>query len=107
MGWEAMGNERFKLEMPSGYRNERIIALTDSPFREVARNLARELYDRFVMGGWEPQDAWPMIEAECERVTEATRELTTCKPWARKADVSRPTDAEVAALVLTSLKRSK
>lgn len=24
--------------------------------------IARELYDRFVMGGWEPQDAYPQIE---------------------------------------------
>ncbi len=29
---------------------------------QVVIDLARELYDRFVMGGWEPQDAYGQIE---------------------------------------------
>jgi hypothetical protein len=29
---------------------------------ELVIEIARELYDRFVMGGWEPQDAYPQIE---------------------------------------------
>jgi len=28
---------------------------------ELVVEIARELYDRFVMGGWEPQDAYPQI----------------------------------------------
>lgn len=28
---------------------------------QIVIDLARELYDRFVMGGWEPQDAYPTI----------------------------------------------
>ena len=28
---------------------------------ELVITIARELYDRFVMGGWEPQDAYPQI----------------------------------------------
>ena len=34
--------------------------LTDDEKTLVA-SLARELYDRFVMGGWEPQDAYAEI----------------------------------------------
>ena len=30
---------------------------------QLAIDLARELYDRFVMGGWEPQDAHAQIDA--------------------------------------------
>jgi ATP-dependent helicase YprA (DUF1998 family) len=30
---------------------------------QLAIDLARELYDRFVMGGWEPQNAWTLIDA--------------------------------------------
>jgi cysteinyl-tRNA synthetase len=30
---------------------------------QLVIDLARELYDRFVMGGWEPQDAYPQIRA--------------------------------------------
>jgi hypothetical protein len=30
---------------------------------QLVVDLARELYDRFVMGGWEPQDAYPQIRA--------------------------------------------
>jgi len=29
---------------------------------QLVVEIARELYDRFVMGGWEPQDAYPQIE---------------------------------------------
>jgi hypothetical protein len=28
---------------------------------ELVVEIARELYDRFVMGGWQPQDAYPQI----------------------------------------------
>lgn len=31
--------------------------------RSYVVGLARELYDRFVMGGWEPQDSYDTIEA--------------------------------------------
>lgn len=37
--------------------NETTVAL-----RSVVVGLARELYDRFVMGGWEPQDSYELIE---------------------------------------------
>lgn len=30
--------------------------------RSIVVGLARELYDRFVMGGWEPQDSYELIE---------------------------------------------
>jgi hypothetical protein len=30
---------------------------------ELVVTIARELYDHFVMGGWEPQDAYPLIES--------------------------------------------
>ncbi len=33
------------------------------PNEQLVIDLARELYDRFVMGGWEPQDAYPQIRA--------------------------------------------
>jgi hypothetical protein len=32
------------------------------PRQELVAEIARELYDRFVMGGWEPQDAYEQIE---------------------------------------------
>jgi len=32
-----------------------------APSEELVIEIARELYDRFVMGGWEPQDAYPQI----------------------------------------------
>ena len=35
--------------------------------RELIVDLARELYDRFVMAGWEPQDAYPLIGGMLER----------------------------------------
>lgn len=31
--------------------------------RSIVVGLARELYDKFVMGGWEPQDSYELIEA--------------------------------------------
>ena len=33
----------------------------DPSKEELVIEIARELYDRFVMGGWEPQDAYPQI----------------------------------------------
>jgi hypothetical protein len=38
---------------------------------ELVIEIARELYDRFVMGGWEPQDAYPSIRAWLGLTTEA------------------------------------
>ena len=37
-------------------------AASGQPSKETVVELARELYDRFVMGGWEPQDAYGEIE---------------------------------------------
>lgn len=34
---------------------------TQAPSEQLVIDLARELYDRFVMGGWQPQDAHEMI----------------------------------------------
>jgi chromosome segregation ATPase len=34
----------------------------DEGVEPLVVEIARELYDRFVMGGWEPQDAYPQIE---------------------------------------------
>ena len=57
--------------------------VADSSKEELVIEIARELYDRFVMGGWEPQDAYPQIrewlrdspskeelKAECEMLRE-------------------------------------
>jgi hypothetical protein len=38
---------------------------------QLVIDLARELYDRFVMGGWEPQDAYPQIRAMLSRARQA------------------------------------
>ena len=35
----------------------------DEAREQFVRDIARELYDGFVMGGWEPQDAYPQIRA--------------------------------------------
>ena len=35
--------------------------VADPSKEELVIEIARELYDRFVMGGWEPQDAYPKI----------------------------------------------
>jgi hypothetical protein len=35
--------------------------ITRHPSEQLVIDLARELYDRFAMGGWEPQDAHQMI----------------------------------------------
>ena len=35
--------------------------VADPSKEELVIEIARELYDRFVMGGWEPQDAYPQI----------------------------------------------
>lgn len=35
---------------------------TTDALRSVVVGLARELYDRYVMGGWEPQDSYELIE---------------------------------------------
>jgi len=42
--------------------------------REVVVSLARELYDRFVMGGWAPQDAYGIIERFAAHELAALRE---------------------------------
>lgn len=36
--------------------------MKDTPISEMYVELARELYDRFVMGGWEPQDSYEEID---------------------------------------------
>ncbi len=40
-----------------------------------AVGLARELYDRFVMGGWEPQDTYDLIDD----VLEAYKSVQTAR----------------------------
>lgn len=35
--------------------------------QQLVIDIARELYDRFVMGGWEPPDAYPLITGMLER----------------------------------------
>jgi hypothetical protein len=40
------------------YEDQRVRVVVDEL---VVREIARELYDRFVMGGWEPEDAYPQI----------------------------------------------
>jgi len=37
---------------------------------ELVIEIARELYDRFMMGGWEPQDAYPQIREWMQRVSD-------------------------------------
>lgn len=44
----------------------------------LVQEIARELYDRFVMGGWEPQDAYPQIRewlSRSETIPRCTPEL--------------------------------
>lgn len=38
-------------------------AVTNLPAEQLVIDLARELYDRFMMGGWTPEDAYPQIRA--------------------------------------------
>lgn len=45
------------------------------PAEQLVIDLARELYDRFVMGGWEPQDAYPQIRAMLKAAIEEENEL--------------------------------
>jgi hypothetical protein len=51
---------------------------------QVVIEIARELYDRFVMGGWEPQDAYPQIRAwldvfSAHQNSELTRQIVALK----------------------------
>jgi hypothetical protein len=51
---------------------------------QVVIEIARELYDRFVMGGWEPQDAYPQIRAwldvfSAHQNLELTRQIVALK----------------------------
>ena len=43
------------------YRTAPTEPVADPSKEELVIEIARELYDRFVMGGWEPQDAYPQI----------------------------------------------
>jgi hypothetical protein len=54
---------------------------------QLVIDLARELYDRFVMGGWEPSDAYQLIREMLGRDAEAPRnqqdERADFEKWAK------------------------
>lgn len=43
---------------------------TDNWKESLVEELARELYDGFMMGGWEPQDAYPILREAIRRTLE-------------------------------------
>ena len=51
----------------------------DGAPEELAREICRELYDRFVMGGWEPQDAHAQLAALLRSRMERAERCELCK----------------------------
>ena len=43
---------------------------TDNWQEALVEKLARELYDGFIMGGWDPQDAYPILREAIRRTLE-------------------------------------
>src|SRR5258708_7447069 len=50
---------------------------------QLVIEIARELYDRFVMGGWEPQDAYPQIR---EWMSRAGLAVSTAAPTKQEGE---------------------